>query len=470
MTIRRTSLWSAALLVVCGVAMLAQQQAAEGPATDRRVQTRPAVAGLHGLVTAGHPIASSAGLQMLLKGGNAFDAAVAVAATLAVVEPLMSGLGGVGGYALVYDSKTQRIRSLDFIGAAPAETKPEIFTAGARMWDRAHPARDSFAAPVVPGNLAGWAALHDQYGTMSWPQLFAPAIEYADKGFVVTPAVRDGFGDADFGGAVGRYPYGAGIFFKDGKPWPVADVLKQPNLASTFRSIAAGGPAVFYGGSLAKRFADFFHANGGLLSVKDFADYHARWQDPLHITYRDYDVFSQPPGGSGMTVLQTLNILEQFDLGARAHNSPEFVHLVAEAMKLAFVDEDAFNTGKSYAKIPLDRLLSKAYAKQQAARIDLGRPQFYEPSKRPAPTNPAFQHTTNHTVVDRDHNVVVITQTLMLPAGVVVPETGVIFNNGMSYFSTDAKDINYIEAGQRPRFVMSPTIVTNHGQPFFALG
>ncbi len=282
--------------------------------------------------------------------------------------------------------------------------------------------------------------------------------------------MREGFGDGDFGGAVGRYPYGASIFFKDGKPWPAADVLKQPNLATTLRAIATGGPAVFYGGALGKRFADFFQSNGGLLSAKDFADYRARWQDPLHITYRDYDVYSEPPGGSGMTVLQTLNILEQFDLRAREHNSPEFVHLVAEAMKLAFVDEDAFNTGKSYAKIPLDRLLSKAYAKQQAARIDLGRSQFYEATKRTSPTNPAFQHTTNHTIVDRDHNVVVITQTLMLPAGVVVPETGVIFNNGMSYFSVDPQDVNYIEAGQRPRFVMSPTIITNHGQPYFALG
>ena len=434
------------------------------------VTGRGQVMAIDGMVVSSAPMATEAGLRILQQGGNAFDAAVSVAATLAVVEPLMSGLGGVGGYALVYDSKKQQIRSLDFIGTAPGDTKPEMFTAGARLWDRAHPARDSFAAPVVPGNLAGWAALRDQYGTMSWPQLLAPAIEYAEKGFVVTPAVRDGFEAADFGAAVGRYPYGAGIFFKEGKPWPVADVMKQPDLASTFRSIAAGGPAAFYGGSLAKRFAEFFHANGGLLTVKDFADYHARWQDPLHITYRDYDVYSQPPGGSGMTVLQTLNILEQFDLQAREHNSPEFVHLVAEAMKLAFVDEDAFNTGKSYAKIPLDRLLSKAYAKQQAARIDLARPQFYEPTKRPAATNPAFQHTTNHTIVDRDHNVVVMTQTLMLPAGVVVPETGVIFNNGMSYFSVDARDINHIEAGQRPRFVMSPTIVTNHGQPYFALG
>jgi gamma-glutamyltranspeptidase/glutathione hydrolase len=431
---------------------------------------RGQVMAINGMVVTSHPMATEAGLRVLQQGGNAFDAAVAVAATLAVVEPLMSGLGGVGGYALIYDSKKQQIRALDFIGSAPAAAKKEMFTAGARLWDRAHPARDSFAAPVVPGNLAGWAALHDEYGTKSWPDLLAPAIEYAEKGFVITPAVREGFEDGGFGGAVGRYPYGAGIFFKEGKPWPVADLLTQSNLAGTLRAIGAGGPGAFYGGTLAKKFADFFQSNNGLLTVKDFADYHARWLEPLHTTYRDYDVYSAPPGSSGMTVLQTLNILEQFDVRAREHNSPEFVHLVAEALKLAFVDEDAFNTGKTYAKIPLDRLLSKAYAKQQAARIDLNRSNFYEPLKHPAAPSAAFQHTTNHTVVDRDHNVVVITQTLMLPAGVVVPETGVIFNNGMSYFSVDPQDVNSIEAGQRPRFVMSPTVVTNHGQPYFALG
>jgi gamma-glutamyltranspeptidase/glutathione hydrolase len=424
---------------------------------------------VNGMVVTSAPVAAQAGLRILQQGGNAFDAAVATAATMTVVEPLMSGLGGVGGYALVYDSKKQQVRALDFVGAAPAAVTPETFTAGARLWDRAHPARDSFAAPLVPGSLAGWTALHDQYGTMTWAQLLAPAIEYAEKGFAVTPAVSQPFGDGGFGGAVGRYPYGAGIFFKEEKPWPIADVLKQPDLAKTLKAIAAGGPEVFYGGALAQRFAAYFRDNGGLLATKDFADYKARWVEPLHTTYRDYDVYSQPPGSSGMTVLQALNILEQFDVRALEHNSPAFVHLVAEAMKLAFIDEDAFNTGKSYAKVPLDRLLSKAYAKQQAARIQLDRAQFYAPTKR-VTTSSAFQHTTNHTVVDKDHNVVVITQTLMLPAGMVVPETGVIFNNGMSYFSTDPQDINRVEGGQRPRFVMSPTIVSSHGQPYFALG
>jgi gamma-glutamyltranspeptidase/glutathione hydrolase len=226
---------------------------------------------------------------------------------------------------------------------------------------------------------------------------------------------------------------------------------------------------VFYGGQLAERFAEFFQDNGGILRVEDFADYRVRWSEPLVSSYRGHQVYSQPPGGSGMTVLQTLNILEQFDVSALEHNSSEFIHLVAEATKLAMVDEDAFNTGKDDAEIPLDRLLSKEYAKEQAARIDQTRAKFYPMVRRPTETT-AVQHTTHHTVVDRDHNVVSITQTLMLPAGMVVPGTGVIFNNGMSYFSLDPQDTNYIEGGQRPRFVMSPTIVVRHKEPYFALG
>lgn len=425
---------------------------------------------INGMVVTSHPMAGQAGLRMLQQGGNAFDAAVATAAVLAVTEPLMSGLGGVGGYALIYDAKEKRVRSVDFVGDAPAAATPEMYEAGARLWDRTHPARDGFIAPLVPGNLAGWAALLEEYGSMSWPQVLAPAIEYAEAGFAMTPSVSNPFGNGSFGGAVGRYPYGASIFFKNGKPWPVGEVLQQPDLAASFKTIAAEGPAAFYGGSLAEKFAAFFQANGGIVTVEDFASYRVRWADPLSITYRGYDVHSQPPGGSGMTVLQTLNILEQFEISALGHNSPEFIHLAAEAMKLAFVDDDAYNVGKAGAEVPLTRLLSKEYAREQAARIDLKRASFYPPVRRSTTTTSAIDHTTHHTVVDRDHNVVSITQTLMLPAGVVVPDTGVIFNNGMSYFSTDPEDANYIEGGKRPRFVMSPTLIMRHGEPYFALG
>ena len=434
---------------------------------------RPAeasVMGANGMVVTSHPLAAQAGLRILQAGGNAFDAAVASAAVLAVVEPLMSGLGGVGGYALIHHAETGAVRSLDFIGAAPAAADPEAFSAGSRLWDRTHPARDSFLAPLVPGNLAGWAALLEEYGSMSWTEVLAPAIGYAEDGFAVTPAVSGAFGTSGFGADVARYPYGAGIFFKAGQPWPVGEILKQPDLAKTLRAVAEGGPGVFYGGALAETFARTFRDNGGLLTGEDFRSYEARWSEPLRTTYRGYTVYSQPPGGSGMTVLQTLNILEQFDVAALEHNSPEFVHLVAEALKLAFVDEDGWNTGKDYAEIPLDRLLSKEYAAEQAARINPDRAQFHAAVRSASDLPTAVEHTTHHTVVDRDHNVVTITQTLMLPAGVVVPETGVIFNNGMSYFSLDPDDVNRIEAGQRPRFVMSPTIVTRFDKPYFALG
>ena len=425
---------------------------------------------VNGMVVTSHPLAAQAGLRMLQAGGNAFDAAVASAAVLAVVEPLMSGLGGVGGYALIYDAEKAEVRSVDFIGAAPAAADPEAFTAGSRLWDRTHPARDSFMAPLVPGNLAGWAALLEEYGSMSWAEVLAPAIEYAEGGFAVTPAVNGPFGTSGFGADVARYPYGASIFFKGGKPWPVGEVLKQPDLAKTFQAVAESGPEILYGGALAETVVDFFQSNGGILTVEDFANYRARWSEPLAITYRGYTVYSQPPGGSGMTVLQALNILEQFDVAALEHNSEEFIHLVAEAMKLAFVDEDTWNTGKDYADIPLDRLLSKEYAAQQAARIDLSRAQFHAAVRPESDAPTAVEHTTHHTVVDKDHNVVTITQTLMLPAGVVVPETGIIFNNGMSYFSLDPEDVNLIEGGQRPRFVMSPTLVTRYDKPYFALG
>ena len=425
---------------------------------------------VNGMVVTSHPLAAQAGLKMLQAGGNAFDAAVASAAVLAVVEPLMSGLGGVGGYALIYDAEEQEVRSVDFIGAAPAAADPAAFAAGSRLWDRTHPARDSFLAPLVPGNLAGWAALLEEYGSMSWAEVLAPAIEYAEEGFAVTSAVNGPFGTSGFGADVARYPYGASIFFKGGKPWPVGEVLKQPDLAKTFKAIAAGGPEILYGGAIAETVADFFQRNGGILTAEDFGNYRARWSEPLSITYRGYTVYSQPPGGSGMTVLQTLNILEQFDVAALEHNSEEFVHLVAEAMKLAFVDEDSYNTGKDYAEIPLDRLLSKDYAAAQAARIDASRAQFHAAVRPESDPPTAVEHTTHHTVVDKDHNVVTITQTLMLPAGVVVPETGIIFNNGMSYFSLDPESVNIIEGGQRPRFVMSPTIVTRYDKPYFALG
>jgi gamma-glutamyltranspeptidase / glutathione hydrolase len=421
------------------------------------------VMAVNGMVATVAPMAAQAGLRILQQGGNAFDAAVAVSAVTAITDtPSHAGLGGTG-YGMIYDAKKRQIRALDFIGTAPAATKLQMFTIGARLWDRAHPARDSFRAVLVPGTVAMWAALLENYGTLSWQQVLAPAIEYAEKGFPVTPRLQESIGPW----AVGQYPYGASIFFKDGKPWPAADILKQQDVANTLKIIAAGGAKAFYDGPLTDQFVKHFQDNGGILTRKDFAAYKALWREPVTTTYRGFDVYSHPPGSGGMTVLQALNTLEQFDLNALGHNSAEFVHVAGEAMKLAFVDDDQYNTGKSYAKIPLDRLLSKGYAKEQANKIDRARAKFYPPVRPGSPYQ--SEHTINHVIVDRDHNVVTMTQTAM-HSRVTVPGTGVVFNEDMTYFSTDPQDVNVIEAGQRPRLVMSPTIVMRHGEPYLALG
>jgi len=331
------------------------------------------------------------------------------------------------------------------------------------LWDRAHPARDSAKAVLVPGSLSAMAALLETYGTMSWEQVLAPAIRYAEEGYVMTPGRSRALAGSD----LKQSPYGASIFYKNGEPWLAGEVLKQPQLAETLRTIAAEGPGVFYGGALAERFVQYFQDNGGILTVKDFADYRALWREPLKTTYRGYEVYGHPPGSGGMTVLQALNVLERFDLSAMEHNSPEFVHLVAEVLKLAFVDDDAYNTGKNHAEVPLDRLLSKDYAKDQAARVNPNQAQFYPPAR--AGAGYQADGTINHVIVDRDRNVVSMTQTGM-HVRLGVPGTGVFFNSDMTYFSVEPGDVNVIEPAQRPRLVMSPTIAFRNGEPFLALG
>jgi gamma-glutamyltranspeptidase / glutathione hydrolase len=422
--------------------------------------------GRHGIVSTSHPLASTAGLRVLQQGGNAVDAAVASAAVLAVANPFMAGLGGVGGYALVYDAASGRTETLDFIGTAPQAARRELYL-GDKLWDFGRRATDGYLAPVVPGILAGWAALHERYGRLPWAQVLAPAIEYARDGFPLTSSVARSMTTGEMS-KVRRYPYGRSIFSNGNDAWQAGEMWVQQDFATTLEAIARGGAKEFYKGSIAKKIAEDMARNGGLITLEDLANYEAVWRTPISTTYRGYDVLTQRPGSSGITILQWLNVLEGYDLERLGRNSPEYIHLVAEVEKLGFLDDDRYNTGRLSAKIPLERLISKEYAAQQRERIDLERAQFFEPLS-PASISTLGEHTSHHTVVDKDHNIVTITQTLMYASGVVVPETGVILNNGMSYFSLE-DDGNRIEGGERPRFVMSPVIVFRGGKPFLAVG
>lgn len=422
--------------------------------------------GQRGMVATSQPLASQAGLRILQQGGNAADAAIASAAVIAVTNPFMAGLGGVGGYALVYDAKTGRTEALDFIGTAPRAATLDMFR-GDRLWDFAKRATDGPLAPLVPGILAGWAALHERYGSLPWEVILAPAIEYAEKGFPVSSGLVRSMTTGDMSKAA-RDPYGRTLFrnplneeIRPGEIWV------QKDLATTLRLIATKGPSEFYTGEIARKVDRYFREHGGVMTAEDLAAYRVAWHEPLSTTYRGYTVSVPRPGSSGMTILQWLNILERFDL--ETMDRADFVHTVVEAEKLGFYDDDRYNTGKTTVPIPLEKLISKEYAAEQAARIDPKKAQYIAPFS-PSTISTLGEHTNHHTVVDGQHNIVTITQTLMYPSGVAIPETGVFLNNGMCYFSLEPTDVNRIEGGTRPRFVMSPTIVFRHGKPYFATG
>lgn len=422
--------------------------------------------GRHGMVSTSQPLASQVGLRILQQGGNAADAAIASAAVIAVTNPFMAGIGGVGGYALIYDAKTGRTQAIDFIGHAPKAATLEMFR-GDRLWDFARRATDGPLAPLVPGIVAGWAAIHERYGSLPWDRVLAPAIEYAEQGFPVSTGLTRSMTTGDMS-KPRRDAYGRTLFLNAaGEDLRPGELWVQKDLAWLLKTLARNGAADFYKGEIAGKIVQHSRDSGGLIDAADLADYKAIWSDPISTSYRGYTVSVPRPGSSGMTILQWLNVLERFDLEAMSR--ADYIHTVSEAMKIGFYDDDRYNTGKAGAVVPVERLISKEYAAEQAARIDAKKATHYPPYS-PATISTLGEHTNHHTVIDGNHNIVTITQTLMYPSGTAVPGTGLILNNGMCYFSLEPSDANRIEGGARPRFVMSPTIVFRHGRPYFATG
>ena len=408
------------------------------------------VSGTHGVVAALHPLGAQAGLAVLEKGGNAVDAAVAVSAALTVVQPYSSGIGGVGGYMLVYIARDDEVYALDFIGVAPKAARISELDRYS-LWN-------GYESALVPGTVGGWAAAAERFGTMTLKELLQPAIEYADNGYPASRRLSE---------SLKRPPARRASFLPPGtKPPEPGELVVRKELAETYRIIANEGAGAFYGGSIAERIAKEFQENGGLLTVEDFASYRAEWREPISIDYRGHTVYSQPPGSSGMMVLESLNLLEDWNVRGFGHNTPELIHAVVEMEKMAFADDDRYNTGKSYAKIPLEKILSKRYAMSQRLRFNLDKAQFYQPMG----SLTRQTGTTHFAVADSAGNVVTVTQTSMYELIGPVAGTGVLFGNGMCYYSLEPDDINRVEGGERARYVMSPTMIFRDGKPWFALG
>lgn len=434
---------------------------------------RPVVMGTRGVVASAHPLASLAGLRILMDGGNAIDAAVAVASSLNVCEPFMSGAAGIG-LMMIHRPRQGETRLLNFSGQAPNAATPDKFT---------HDSQESgIRAPLVPGNLGGWLMALEEYGSMSREQVFSPAIEYAQGGFPLTHFAHSVFASSE--SLLRKCPNAFASYLTQGKAPRPGEILRQPELANTYRLLVKEGVGVFYEGEIAHAIADFCKAEGGLITLKDLQDYKPHWQEVITAEYHGMTVATAPPNSEGFQILQTLNLLEGFGLGSMEHNSAEYIHLVAEAIKLAVADRIRYCGDPQHTDIPLDGLLSKAYAAERrklirpdAANAVAGErwlsaiPEDAITAGNPREFLPGM--TTHFSVVDAEGNAVSCTQTLGsgFGCGRVVPGTGLALNNGINWMEIDPScdTPNLVGPGKQWSQPMAPTQVYREGKFYLSV-
>ena len=411
------------------------------------------------MVASAHPLASQSGLRMLMQGGNAFDAVVATASTLNVVEPYMSGVGGIG-LALAYVAEEDRVRALNFSGRAPRAAEPSRYMEDTK--------RTGILAPLVPGNVAGWLTLHETYGKLDRKLLFEPAIGYAEGGFPITNLNSSMM--ANSAPRLAGFPSASIILGSTGCAPKAGTRLKMPQLAQSLKAIAAGGQETFYKGELASRILDGNQELGGLFSADDMAGYEAVWQEPISVGYRGFEVYTTPPNSSGFQILQTLKLLEGLGADEFSFQSPNSLHLFMESVKLCVTDRIKYAGDPDYVDIPTGGLLSDGYAKAQLRRIDRDRAscvsgEHYarkvaaESLEPGSPEEFSGGMTTHFAAADRDGNVVSITQTLGggFGSAVAMGDTGIFLNDMCYWFDLEEGSPNLIGPGKRVDFVVAPT-------------
>ncbi|WP_299361409.1 gamma-glutamyltransferase [uncultured Paracoccus sp.] len=434
----------------------------------------------NGLVSAQERVAAEIGRDIMAQGGNAVDAGVAVAFALAVTLPRAGNLGG-GGFMLVHDAETGETHAIDYREMAPRGASRDMFldAQGEADSDRS---RYTGAASGVPGTVAGMKLVLDSYGSMDWADVIAPAIRLAEQGITVTPDLADSL--AGLRDRLTRYPSAAAIFYKpDGSLYAPGDTLVQADLARTLKKIADEGPAGFYTGEVAQAIASSVQAAGGQITVEDMAAYRAVEREPVRGSYRGHEVVSMPPPSSGgVHLVQMLNVLEAYPIGALGQNSSETIHLMAETMKRAYADRSEFLGDPDFVDVPLDALMSKAYAADIRDAISAS---FATPSEQIRPADLAAyesDQTTHFSIIDKAGNAVSNTYTINFSygSGLVADGTGVLMNNEMDDFSAKpgvpnaygliGGEANAVEPGKRPLSSMTPTIVLKDGKPVLVTG
>jgi gamma-glutamyltranspeptidase/glutathione hydrolase len=400
------------------------------------------------------PLATSAALAVLERGGNAIDAAVTAAAVLSVVEPMMTGIGG-DMFAIVWSAKEKRLIGLNASGRAGSlMTREEMIRRGhERMPNR------GAETITVPGAVAGWQALLKKYGTMTLAQVVEPAIKYADEGFPLTPVIA-----GDWAGTRNKLAADSGArvtFLVDGRTPRAGEWFKNPDYARTLRTLAKEGPSYLYGGALGQRIVDHVRKLGGFLTIEDFRKNEPTWVTPISTTFKGYRVWELPPNNQGIATLEMLRILDAYDLAAMGHNSAAYLHHLIEAKKLAYADLTKYVGDADHLTMPVNRMLSDAFIAERRSHID--------PKKAQSRVDPGPALTSSETiylsVADREGNMVSFINSLFdeFGSGVVVPGTGFALHDRGAGFSLEPGLPNTLAPGKRPFHTLIPGFVTKPG-------
>jgi gamma-glutamyltranspeptidase / glutathione hydrolase len=442
------------------------------------------VSSRNGMVVSTSAPASDVGAAILKKGGNAVDAGVATAFALAVTHPSAGNIGG-GGFMVIRPAIGEPI-TIDYRETAPLRSTQTMYLDSAGKIVRQRTAT-GYLAPGVPGTVRGLALAHQRFGKLAWKDVVMPAVDLAEKGFPISEGLARSL-NREISGQMAKYPASVAAYGKPGGgQWAAGDLLELPDLARALRAIAVDGPNAFYTGWIADSVAASMAANGGLISKKDLAQYQAKVRAPIRGSYKGYELIGMPPPSSGgVTMVEMLNILEQFDLAKYGPQSPQALHLTIEAMRRGYLDRARYLGDPDFVKdMPLDRLMSKSYAKTLAQSIDPNRASSSVELGRDIVTQVAsaeHDETTHFSVVDKDGNAVSNTFTLEGGFGshVVVRGAGFILNNEMGDFNKKPGETNLggdigtpanlIAPGKRMLSSMSPTIITKDGKLFMVTG
>jgi gamma-glutamyltranspeptidase / glutathione hydrolase len=464
------------------------------PQTDSTQTMRPVIRGRHAAVASMKAEATEAARQILAAGGNAFDAAVGGQAALAVTDFSLNGLGS-DAVLLIYNARDKKVYSVNAEPRAPKLATIEWYEKnnGGKI-----PESDGLLSGGLPGVVDAWYTLLDRWGTMSFEQVLQPAIDLAENGFPLSEYGASYIAESK---KILKYPTTVKVYMPNGQPPRAGQILKNPDLARTLRKLVEAEKANlskgrhealkaardrFYKGDIARDLAAFSEANGGLFRYDDFAEYTVEVETPVSVNYRGYQIYKNPSASQGPTELIALNLLEGYDLKAMGQNSPDFLHTSVEAVKLAMADREKYLGDMDFIKIPYDGLLSKDYARERRKLIDPAKASLeLRPGTPPGasaldrPVHEVLDGDASHVgdtsyiaVVDKDHNMVGFEPSLHseFGTGVVMGDTGIIFNCRGDYYSLVRGEANALEPGKRPRSTLQSTLVMKDGQPYAILG